>query len=198
MELNIDSLQEQIPYYLTQEAKQNLVKALNEFPNVNYYTSLFPDDVLQGDGWSGFGVIDYVSEQKKTVKGLILSNSCDIDPNNNRDYPPKIIFTPIIKLSSYVDLLQKNKVLPNNLDEKVKAIQNQLVTSIFYLPKGGKLEEDYIALLDDVHSISYKNFISNSERNKLFTLSQIGFYLFLFKVSVHFCRFHENINRDIN
>ena len=66
---------------------------------------------------------------------------------------------------------------------------------MFYLPKGGALEDEYVALLDDLHSIPAHAFERVAEKKKLFTLSMVGFYLFLLKLSVHFCRFHENVAR---
>lgn len=53
MEITAESIQDQIPYYLSQEAKDNLVKALKRFPdNINYYINLYQSDMLQGDGWT--------------------------------------------------------------------------------------------------------------------------------------------------
>ena len=58
--------------------------------------------------------------------------------------------------------------------------------------QGGHLEEDYVVLLDDLHSIPLA---SHPGDQKLFTLSMAGFYLFIFKLSVHFCRLHEHVDR---
>lgn len=66
---------------------------------------------------------------------------------------------------------------------------------LFYLPKGGELEEDHVALIHDAHTLPLSSFQAQQSRRKLFTLSQVGFYIFLFKLSVHFCRFHEKIHR---
>jgi len=82
-----------------------------------------------------------------------------------------------------------------NVENKLAAIREQKVTSLFYLPPGGRLDGEYIAVLDDIHSLPYSAFATRGGREKLFTLSQVGFYLFLFKLSVHFCRFHENVPR---
>lgn len=195
MELSADTLQTQIPYYLTQEAKDNLVKALNQFPYITYYTSLYPNDVLQGDGWPGLGVISYETGEHKFVKGIILSNSCDVDIANKRDIPAKLIFAPIIKLANYVKLIETANVPKPNIDDKIRTIREQDVTTLFYLPKQDGLDDEYIALLDDIHTIPLSTFNSKDQK-KLFTLSQVGFYLFVFKLSLHFCRFHENVNRD--
>jgi hypothetical protein len=76
------------------------------------------------------------------------------------------------------------------------AIREQSITSIFYLPKGAALDAEHIALLDDLHTVPLGYFSGKEERSKLFTLGMTGFYLFLFKLSVHFCRFHESVPRS--
>ena len=38
-------------------------------------------------------------------------------------------------------------------------------------------------------------FIDDNAKAKRFTLSLHGFYMFVFKLSVHFCRLHENVAR---
>jgi hypothetical protein len=196
MEFNADTIEEHIPYYLSQESKENLVKALREFPKTNYYTNLFPAETLQGDGWSALGLINYETGERKKVRGVILSNSCDIDLKNKRDIPVKLVFAPIIKLKTYARLLEEANIPKQNIEGKFKSIRDQKVSTIFYLPQCAGLDDEYIALLDDIHSIPLSAFTKEEGRIKLFTLSQVGFYLFLFKLSVHFCRFHEEVIRD--
>jgi hypothetical protein len=76
------------------------------------------------------------------------------------------------------------------------AIRKQLITSLFYLPKGGQLPSDALAVLDDVHSMPLRAFSEASERRKLVELNQLGFYLFVLKLSIHLCRFAEGISRS--
>jgi hypothetical protein len=196
MTLTIDSLQAQIPYYLTQEAKNGLLKALGDFPKkTQYYTQRYPNEVLQGDGWAKLELIRFENGQREQIKGVVLSNSCDIDPTNKREAPPKITFAPVIKLSSYENLLLSKGMTQKQIDDRFEAIREQRVSTMFYLPKGGELGEEHVALLDDLHTLPFQIFEANTERKKLFTLSMVGFYVFVFKLSFHFCRFHENIER---
>jgi hypothetical protein len=197
MDITVEDIKEYIPYYLTQEAKEGLVKALKDFPEkMNYYTSKHQDDLLQGDGWNNLDIINIETAEKKSIQGIILSNSCDISSENTRDIPVHIVFAPIIPLSIYEDLLAKNGIAPDKVSSKINSIKLQKVTSLFFLPKGGYLESDYIAVLDDLHTLPVQLFYKKTDRKKQFTLSQAGFYLFLFKLSIHFCRFHENVFRD--
>lgn len=197
MGITLEDIKENIPYYLTQEAKEGLVKALKDFPEkMNYYTKKHQDELLQGDGWNSLDIINVETAERKSIKGIILSNSCDISPENTREIPARIVFAPIIPLSLYEDLLAKSGIDLNKVSSKVSSIKLQKVTSLFYLPKGGCLASDHIAALDDLHTLPVQRFCKKTDREKQFTLSQAGFYLFLLKLSIHFCRFHENVFRD--
>ncbi len=195
MEITVEAIQNQIPYYLTQESKENLVKALKAFPNINYYINFYLTDMLQGDGWTNLEVIRFEDCTRKQIKGIILSNSCDISPENKRDFTPKLTFAPIIKLNNFAELLEKKGISTQRITNRLQDIREQRVTTMFYLPRGGSLDEEYVALLDDIHTMPFMAFDSNETKVKQFTLSQVGFYLFLLKLSVHFCRFHENLLR---
>ncbi|MHB1074609.1 hypothetical protein [Thiobacillus sp.] len=196
MQITTESIKEQIPYYLTLEAKDNLIKALDRFPReIDYYLDRYWEELLQGDGWTSVEVIRFDDGARKSVRAILLSNSCDIAPENKRDLPTKLTFAPIIKLNRYLDLLISAGLDHQQIESKTTAIKEQKVTSLFYLPKGANLDDDYVALLDDLHTVPFNAFGSKADRQKLFTLDQVGFYLFLLKLSVHFCRFHEEVSR---
>lgn len=196
MNLSSDELNAHIPYYLTQEQRKGLALAFDDFnneKNVNFYIDKYPDDKLQGDGWSKLQILRFNDGQKLNIKGIILSNTCDIAPENQRNLPTNITFAPLIKLSKYIDLLSSSGDLTEQqIANKIEIIKKQKVTSIFFLPSSPDIGEDHIAVLDDVHTIPFSS-VANSE--KLFTLSMFGFYLFIFKLSIHFCRFHEEVSR---
>ena len=141
-------------------------------------------------------MIRFEDGDRKFVKGVLLSNSCDINPNIKRELPSKVTFVPVIRLSRYAELLANSGIGNEKIKNKIVAIKEQKVSTLFYLPQGAKLEEDYVALLDDVHTLPFVAFQAEKDQRKLFTLSQVGFYLFLLKLSVHFCRFHENVDRS--
>lgn len=196
MQITTESIKEQIPYYLTQEAKDNLIEALDRFPRqIDYYLDKYWQELLQGDGWTSVEVFRFDDGCRKSVRAILLSNSCDIAAQNKRDLPAKLIFAPIIKLNRYRDLLVAAGLDHQRIESKTTAIKEQKVTSLFYLPKGANLDDDYVALLDDLHTVPFNAFGTKADRHKLFTLDQVGFYLFLLKLSVHFCRFHEEVPR---
>ena len=183
MQLTVESIREHIPYYLTREQQDGLLRELAGFPaGMNYYTIKHSTELLQGDGWTPLPVIRFETGERRGVKGIVLSNSCDVDLSNRRDLSVRMVFVPIIRLEAYIKLLRGNGVPDESISGKVRSIKEQKITSIFFLPMGGALDSDYIAVLDDAHTIPTDAFWNDKGRTKLFTLSLSGFYLFLLKV----------------
>jgi hypothetical protein len=90
-----------------------------------------------------------------------------------------------------------NKKSKEIIEQHISSIRKQYISHVFFLPKGGGLENDSIILFDRVTTLP-SNYLSKSEikGQRLFTLSDFGFYLFLFKLSVHFTRVRENVSRN--
>lgn len=194
-----EALQVNVPYYLTGPQKEALRQALKDFPRrIDYYLCTPGGDlgILQGDGWTRLAIVNLFSGARKEVRGIVLSNSCDIDPDNRRDIPPNIVFSPLIRLADYKTILVNSGVSESRISAQFLAIMEQSVTNIFYLPAGAGLNEDSIAILDDLHTIPGNYFSNLDGKVKLFTLNMYGFYLFLLKLSIHFCRFQEALGRD--
>lgn len=195
MDLSSDEIKAHIPYYLTQKQKNGLTRAFNDFnkeKEVDFYINQYPKEKLQGDGWGKLEILSFADGKRLKIKGMILSNTCDISPENSRSFPAKITFVPLIKLSKYIERLALSGVSKQQIADKVKVIKKQKVTSIFYLPSSKEIKDEYIAILDDVHTIPFS---ATSDSEKIFTLSMFGFYLFVFKLSIHFCRLHEEVSR---
>jgi hypothetical protein len=105
-----------------------------------------------------------------------------------------VTFAPIVKMAKLVERFKAYGLDGEKVASRLKDIKAQRVTNMFYLPADGLLDEDHVALLDDLHSIPID--VHRQSAEKLFTLSMAGFYLFVFKLSVHFCRLHENVDRS--
>src|SRR5437588_3184716 len=127
-----------LPKYLSPEDTSELFADLASFPHTkrSFYLQQAPTaDPLQGDGWRGFVAVDFVTADRREVSGLVISNSCDIDPANRRDRAINILFSPLVQLAKYVELLRK--VRSNvQVEDNLTAIRNQRIASIFYLPAG--------------------------------------------------------------
>lgn len=192
----MEEIQEQIPYYLTKEAGEGILKELESYSEkTQIILNRESEGFLQGDGWRGFKLFDFHSGKLINTKGIIISNSCDIAPENKRDFPAKITFAPLIKMKKIEELFRKSGLNQETTEQKIQSIREQKSTSFFFIPSQIGLDDEYAVWFNDIHSMPMQTFIESESREKTFTLNMTGFYLFLFKLSIHFCRFHENVDR---
>jgi hypothetical protein len=183
-----------LPKYLSPEDQRELYSELQQFPEkLNYYLSrnAFPNNVLQGDGWRGFVVIDFETSDRKNLSAVVISNSCDIDPANQGDSPRKILFAPIVGVEPLSRLFVGSE---GQITDKVAAVRQQKITTMFYLPELPGVMQESVALLDDIHQQPLGRFLEGP-REKIFTLSQVAFWIFLIKLSIHFTRANEGARR---
>lgn len=198
MDFDPEALSRQIPYYLTEEGRDGFLKELESLVQsgeTNIFLSDhrhdFKDCLLQGDGWQGFEFFSFEKGKKRSAKGIVISNSCDLHPDNPRDTPTRVTFAPLVRLSAFKTLLVQSGMKTEQVENKIQSIKAQKTSNIFFISAGNKLEEDYIVRLDDIHSMPIARHQENPERARIFTLNMPAFYLFVFKLSVHFCRLQE-------
>lgn len=186
-----------LPKYLTPEQKEDLFSELAAFPNNRSFylsSSRWPAEMLQGDGWRGFVAINFVTGERRAVSGVVVSNSCDIDPANVRGLAVNVLFSPLIALSRYAEELRAAGKTGDQIAQTFEAIRRQRTSSIFYLPPLIDVLPESIVVLDNIHAQPLDNFLA-SDHARLFTLNQFAFYLFLIKLSIHFSRFQEHFAR---
>lgn len=188
-----------LPKWLSPKEQKGLFDEIKRFPEkLNFFdlTTTHQQSLLQGDGWRGLVAINFQSVEKKTVSGVVISNSCDIDINNAHDTSPNVLFIPLVKLTKFVDVLKQAGKNDEEIAAKVVQIKQQRITSLFYFPKCADVMDDSILILDDVHRHPLSDFVQ-ANKTKLFTLTQAAFWLFLMKLSIHFHRINENVHRHI-
>ncbi|TDT43596.1 hypothetical protein DES49_1420 [Halospina denitrificans] len=186
-----------LPSYLTPNEKEELYSGLKDFPeNVTYYLQRGrQDEALQGDVWSSLPIINFDTYDVKNCQGVIISNSCDISPENERFLPTfNVIFAPLIRVSKLRRLLESSNISEERVSSTIENIRKQYNTSTFFLPAMGEvIEEDSVALFSDMRYVPMSKFREQGVKN--ITLHMQGFYLFLMKLSMHFCRFNEGVHR---
>ncbi len=191
-----------LPKYLSAESERELFSSLKDFPdNIDQrmYTAHLKEEpsLFQGDGIDRLWVMNLPSNEIKQSPCMILSNTCDISAGNERNFPARVVYAPIIRLASYAASIEKSSTkteeqISNHLD----AIRRQYITQIFYLPPQSGILEESIVFLDRVQNIGLSHFDENGLRStRIFTLSDYGFYLFVFKLSLHFSRIQEKVER---
>jgi hypothetical protein len=200
--MNLDDFKLYLPKFLSSESDKELFDSIKDFPNnidSRIYTNYLSDSefIYQGDGICDMLFVNLPDPKIKTVPSMVLSNTCDIDLNNVRNFPSQVVYAPIINLGKYQDALYQNSnKKKEQIDSHIQSIKKQEITQIFYLPGvDGKIDES-IVFFDRV--CNYPNKLISRENLKdrrLFTLSDYGAYLFLLKLSIHFTRIQDKVER---
>lgn len=196
-----DEIRIYLPKYLSAENYDTLIKELEDFPdNIDQrmYTSIADEGLLcQGDVIKDmpYAEIDHLEMGVKNKDCIVLSNTCDIDPNNKRFFNSRIMYAPLIELDKYKKVLLDHGVSEQQINGHINSIKEQRVSQILYLPKSQSFDES-IVFLDKVINIDHRYIdrVSLNDR-RLVSLSDYGFYMLLFKISVHFSRLQENVVR---
>lgn len=201
-----------LPSYLTTEEKGRLNHALQQFKdeqgkvwhqrhNTHFYTQKKFDSFLQGDLLLQ---IRYPSWNNQTntfnkvyIDTIILSNTCDLDLNNDRTITKEVVLAPMTEYSLYIDelALVLGKTVPPSLEDAIKA---QTYSSLFYLPKTPVNSIDYVCHFDKAFwfpTEELHSYLPDIEQTRIASLDYFGYYLFLVKLSYHFCRLPEEKQR---
>jgi len=205
-----------LPSYLSPENKTRLFADLmDQFPdstNPNkVYLDLESSNLFQGDCLIDIPFHFILPETGVTTHycdGIILSNSCDCSQENITVESKNIVFSKIYVLKDYLNLLRS---YPEITDEKIKTflvnLKSNKISNLFFLPELNKspsliFPESFVRfdetsfLPSSIISKYNYNYKSTTEfGDRLFSLSQYGFYLLVYKLSLHFCRFREGIER---
>jgi hypothetical protein len=170
--IDFEDIKKYLPQYLSNIANENLFSELKNFPgNIDkrLYTGLLKNDsiIYQGDGFSELLHIELPNTTTKKLNGMVLSNTCDIDQDNVRLMSSRLIHAPIINLQKYHKMLINMFVVTNKkskeiIEQHISSIRKQYISHVFFLPKGGGLENDSIILFDRVTTLP-SNYLSYSE-----------------------------------
>lgn len=191
-----------LPQYLSEDKLISLKKELknlgNGYDSGKYFTTflksdpnLFQGDCVKAQVWN---LPDIESREENVI---LLSNTCDMDISNPRLNQCRVMYAPIFNLEKYRQKLIEKKFEKNKIDNHIKDIKNQLVSQILYLPTKSILKYDSFVLFDRTISIPLTSeIVANCTKTRKFSLSNYGFYLFLLKLSYHFTRIQEHVDRD--
>ena len=200
--MKIEDCKIYLPKYLSAESEKELYSSLKDFPdNIDsrIYTHHLKNTniIYQGDALKEMEVINLPDKTIKPVTSLIISNTCDIDPENKRVFPSRVLYAPIIDLYKYRNLLiNKSEKSEEQINSHIQSIKKQEITQIFYLPKIKDKIDESIVFFDRV--CSYPNELVERDTlidRRLFSLSDYGAYLFILKLSIHFTRIQDKVER---
>jgi hypothetical protein len=195
----LEDFKQYLPKYLSPSGTENLFAELKQFPsNIDQrlYTSLLKAEptIYQGDGLANLPIVNLPDARIEGKKAMVLSNTCDISPDNPRPIPARMIYCPIISFERYKAMLTASQASIS--EHHLSDIRAQKVSSMFFLPRNESLGEDAIVLLDRANNCNINQVPSHElQSRRLFTLSDYGFYLLIFKLSIHFTRIREAVRR---
>lgn len=181
--------------------RDNLTKVVAEIERMQAGDGMLAtnheDAPLQGDVYDG---VPYVSRRGGSLavsprRVMLITNSCDADESNRRAIPVELTVVPVLRLSRYRQMLTDNGVGEGVADDMIGAIKRQEKTNLLYLPQGGRIPEETVALFDAAQSMTWDQFREIGEPQRAAVLTQRGFWLLLIKLSMHFQRPHEGVAR---
>lgn len=198
----IEEIKLYLPKWLSADTEKEFYKCITQFPkevdHKNFYTEELIDDenLFQGDGIRDLLYINLPSERIDKVSGVVLSNTCDISLSNERKFfAPRIVYSPIINMKRYRASLLK-RLSQDEVDGHVLSVRSQRITQIFYLPGREGVLEESLVFFDRVCSCKNSDIQRKGLKNqRLFTLSDFGAYFFLMKLSMHFSRIQDKVQR---
>lgn len=200
----LDNIRLYLPKYLSEESTKILLQNIGGFPNnishSLYTKNLNADIIFQGDALLSMPIINLPETEIKSAPALILSNTCDIDLANKRPIASQICYTPIFQLNKYIEMLKRNNKYSKKeyLSQHLEKLKKQYITQMIYLPIGVGLNYEGVVFLDRIVNCQNNHILRNDlSEKRLFSLSNYGYYLLLTKLSIHFSRLQEKIDRDM-
>ncbi len=205
--ISLEDITKYLPKYLSGSSQEELFNELKRFPdNIDQrlYTASLKEkpNIFQGDGIRDLLFVNLPAREINPAPGIIISNTCDIDHGHNRLMPMRMVYAPILNLEKYqqalyTDHVQTGMKKEESIESHISEIKMQRISHIFYLPKTEFLENDSIVFFDRLNNCTSDFLHGEQVQNKrIFILSDYGYYLFLFKLSVHFTRIREGISRS--
>lgn len=195
-----DDLRRFLPTFLSQGSQTAFIDEIKQFLKSHsrpFYTSALEDKELlfQGDGIRNLPIVNLPEPTIKLGSALLLSNTCDVDPSNKRLFDGSLTYAPIFSLQLYLSALLRQGHSQDRVRNHESDIRKQLITQIFFLPKGSSLTDDSLVFLDRIVSSSSVSAPREIRANRLFTLSDFGAWLLALKLSIHFCRIRDQVDR---
>ena len=185
MEINFKNLLKDLFPSITESTQEEIKKAIAQFglnPQL-LYQSINKNVIYQGDIITEIQFVTLIRSnlyRKKTLKGMLISNTCDYENRDTILIAPVYSFKHIkrkYKGASFIDSLKKN-----------------LIYDKFYLP-GYIPNNDAVVDFSGINSVK-KDFlvssINNKEIDRINSFSQMGFYYFITKLTVYFLRRESN------
>ena len=188
MEISFEKILKDLFPSLSESSKDQIKQAIQQLevnPKLLFQFDNLKLDVYQGDTFSEIQFVTLIDEgkyAKNNLKCMIISHTCDFEKREN------ILIAPIYP----IDIIKKR------FDKlQIDSIKKNFIYDKIFLPYP-TAENGLVVDLNGINSVRksfIKTLINKNKLYRLTTFSQIGFYFFIIKLTVHFLR-REN-TKDI-
>lgn len=168
----------------------------------NFYLEKPPSYFLQGDVLKKINSLFWDDETSQYAFNdspvILLSNTCDVSEGNDQSIGKQALYAPVVKLDIYVESLIEDGFTNEQIESVLNNLRSQTYSNIFYLPANPKTGNEYVISLDNIFwqpSDILKAKIADIDSERFISLNHFGFYLLITKISYHFCRVPEEIDR---
>lgn len=155
------------------------------------------DFPLQGDAYDGvpYVNVDVDPASVRSTRAMLLSNTCDMSADNRRAEPARVIVAPLIRVARLRQVALEEGVSAVAFEAKLTAMRQHRVSNALLLPAGKGIAEESVVFFDRLQSMQIARF-HDATPVKLATLSNQAFWLLTVKISIHFSRLQEGVNRQ--
>ena len=174
-------------------------KQINKEPGDWFYSHSIPPDIYQGDVIDNFDVIYYqmIDDFQKIqaiedIPCMLLSNTCDMD-FEGKTRKKYISIAPIFSFEDFAEEGKHQEYSENGWHDFLEDIEKNRIINILHIPEKKPLKAS-VVFLDKICSIDpylLKTRLDKNKSKKILSLSQIGFYFFLIKLTYHFARYED-------
>ena len=194
--ISFEDIEIYFPPYLSITSKEELFKGLKQFNHEDFSSFYLFDNIEKlNTQWAQGDSVSELDFNGTNREALLISNTCDMSLENDRNIPIHVSYVPIAKVKTVLEMLKEGRHCQSYIKTFIANLKKQKYTNLFYLPSVNPSSEDKVAFLDMTHSCDKDNLPAPSA-NKVFCMGNTGFYLFLFKLSVHFTRMMEGLDRS--
>ncbi len=213
-DLTEEDIGKYLPSYLSQISKDHLQSYIrNNFPYGDnpdeIYIKNLNNNLYQGDIiFELVNPVLNIEDGKFEIEyrnGILLSNSCNAERKNNRLIDLSLNFAQVIPLKELLIFLQSKNINEERIVNFEREIKKNSFNYFFYLPEYRNdkeiIFEESIVRFDRIITLPVNYFYEQyslkyqPDGDKIISLSQYGFYLFLFKISFYFSRMNEGFDR---
>ena len=188
-------------HFIDDQYKEKCKEYFRQIPKAEVawiYSSALPIDTYQGDIVDKFEIVFHeVSGDSLEIRVLedvpcmLLSNTCDMEPEG-KTRKKHISFAPVFSFSEFANS-RTDQYSEEGWNDYLKRVKANKVTDILFIPGYGSFG-DSVVLLDRIYSTDpelLKIKIEKGATKRIASLSQIGFYFFLIKLTYHFARYED-------